>query len=119
MGMLALMRLIDQAVKQNKQMGLTGVLFYESQHFGQILEGAQTEVMDIWDKIKSDPRHQDIRLLGVEDIAERSFPSWSMRFFGGKEIAEKNPSLKGILDGLPENDVELIKMMRMVGAPKG
>ena len=52
MGMLALMRLIDKAVKENKKMGLTGVLFYENQHF---------------------------------------------------------------LDGLPENDVELLKLMRSAG----
>lgn len=39
MGVLALMRLTDQAAQLNQKLGLSGVLFYENQHFGQILEG--------------------------------------------------------------------------------
>lgn len=115
MGMLALMRLIDQAVKENKKMGLTGVLFYENQHFGQILEGSSESVMALWKKIQLDSRHHHVRLIGIENISERRFPEWSMRFMGGKEIAQKASALLGVLDGLPENDVELLKLMRSAG----
>lgn len=115
MGMLALMRLIDQAVNENKKMGLTGVLFYENQHFGQILEGSSESVMGLWKKIQLDSRHHHVRLIGIENISERRFPEWSMRFMGGKEIAQKAPDLLGVLDGLPENDVELLKLMRSAG----
>ncbi|QWD85300.1 BLUF domain-containing protein [Polynucleobacter asymbioticus] len=112
MGVLALMRLTDQAAQRNKKLGISGVLFYENQHFGQILEGPRSEVLKIWEKIQADPRHQQVRLLKMEEITARSFPAWSMRFFLAKEILEKMPSLTGVLDGLPEHDIELLRLMR-------
>ncbi|MEY4496403.1 MAG: hypothetical protein RL744_1467 [Pseudomonadota bacterium] len=112
MGVLALMRLMDQAAQLNQKLGLSGVLFYENQHFGQILEGPRAEVTKIWEKIQRDPRHQQVRLLKMEEIAERSFPAWSMRFFLAKEIIAKMPNLTGVLDGLPEHDDELLRLMR-------
>ena len=112
MGVLALMRLTDQAAKLNQKLDLSGVLFYDNQHFGQILEGPRAEVMKIWEKIQRDPRHQQVRLLKMENIKERSFPAWSMRFFLAKEIVAKIPSLTSVLDGLPEHDVELLRLMR-------
>lgn len=112
MGVLALMRLTDQASQLNQRLDLTGVLFYENQHFGQILEGHPIEVMKIWEKIQRDPRHQQVRLLKMEEIKERSFTAWSMRFFLAKEIIAKMPNLTGVLDGLPEHDVELLRLMR-------
>ena len=112
MGVLALMRLTDQAAQLNQKLGLSGVLFYENQHFGQILEGPRAEVTKIWEKIQQDPRHHKVRLLKIEEIKERSFPAWSMRFFLAKEIIAKMPNLTGVLDGLPEHDVELLRLMR-------
>lgn len=112
MGVLALMRLTDQAAQINQRLGLSGVLFYENQHFGQILEGPHNEVLKIWEKIQRDPRHQQVRLLKMEEVEKRSFPAWSMRFFLAKEIIAKMPNLIGVLDGLPEHDVELLKLMR-------
>ena len=81
-------------------------------HFGQILEGPRAEVTKMWEKIQRDPRHQQVRLLKLEEIEKRSFPAWSMRFFLAKEIIAKMPSLTGVLDGLPEHDVELLRLMR-------
>ena len=112
MGVLALMRLTDQAAQLNQKLGLSGVLFYENQHFGQILEGPRAELTKIWEKIQRDPRHHQVRLLNMEEIEERSFPAWSMRFFLAKEIIAKMPNLTGVLDGLPEHDVELLRLMR-------
>ncbi len=112
MGVLALMRLTDQAAQLNQKLGLSGVLFYENQHFGQILEGPHAEATKMWEKIQQDPRHHQVRLLKMEEIKERSFPAWSMRFFLAKEIIAKMPNLTGVLDGLPEHDVELLRLMR-------
>lgn len=112
MGVLALMRLTDQAAQLNQKLGRSGVLFYENQHFGQILEGPRAELTKIWEKIQRDPRHHQVRLLNMEEIKERSFPAWSMRFFLAKEIIAKMPNLTGVLDGLPEHDVELLRLMR-------
>ena len=72
-------------------------------------------MMFLWEKIQGDPRHHQIRLLKVEEIKERAFPAWSMRFFLAKEIVQKMPKLIGVLDGLPEHDDELLSLMRSAG----
>jgi hypothetical protein len=50
--------------------------------------------------------------LAVPTGIPRSFPAWSMRFFLAKEIIAKMPNLNGVLDGLPEHDDELLRLMR-------
>jgi hypothetical protein len=35
-----------------------------------------------------------------------------MRFFLAKEIIAKMPNLTSVLDGLPEHDVEILRLMR-------
>ncbi len=112
MGVLALMRLTDQAAQLNQKLAITGVLFYENQHFGQTIEGPRPAVMRLWEKIQEDPRHHNVRLLEMGDIEARHFPGWSMRFFLAKEIVKKMPQLKGVLDGLPEHDDQLLNLMR-------
>lgn len=113
MGFLALMRLTDQAAQLNQRLAITGVLFYENQYFGQTIEGPRSAVMNLWEKIQKDPRHQHVRLLELNDVEARRFPSWSMRCFLAKEILEKMPQFADVLDGLPEHDDELLKLMRM------
>ena len=112
MGMLSLMRLIGQAVSLNKEINATGVLFYENQCFGQILEGPRSEIMGLWAKIQLDPRHHEVRMIAMEEIKERIFPNWSMRFVGADQIARRSSELRDVLDGLPENDHALLKIMR-------
>lgn len=113
MGVLALIRLTDQAAQLNQRLNITGVLFYENQHFGQTIEGPRSAVMNLWEKIQKDPRHHHVRLLELNDIDARRFPGWSMRFFMAKEILKKMPQLADVLDGLPEHDDELLKLMRI------
>lgn len=112
MGVLALMRLTDQSAQLNQQLAITGVLFYENQHFGQTIEGPGLAVMGLWEKIKLDPRHHHVRMLEMADIEARNFPGWSMRFFLAKEIVKKMPQLRGLLNGLPEHDDQLLSLMR-------
>lgn len=116
MGVLALMRLTDQAAKLNQKLSITGVLLYENQHFGQTIEGPRAAVMQLWEKIQKDPRHQHVRMLEILDIENRLFPAWSMRFVLANEIVKKMPQLAAVLDGLPENDDALLKLMRVANS---
>ncbi|WP_158795490.1 BLUF domain-containing protein [Pedobacter sp. L105] len=48
--------------------------------FIQILEGAETDVMETFKAIRSDERHYDLMLLRKGTAASRSFESWDMGF---------------------------------------
>jgi hypothetical protein len=116
MGLSSLVHLFDVSFNWNQGHELTGVLFYENGHFAQILEGRREDVIFIWEKIQTDYRHQVLHRIELEEIDQRLFPSWALRFYGGDQIAKDVPHLLGLLDGLPSHDVELLRIMRSVAS---
>lgn len=68
------------ARRNNKKTGVTGILISVHDYFFQILEGDEATVDVLVEKIRRDPRHQDLLILSAEhEIAERMFPNWNMR----------------------------------------
>ena len=114
MGLSSLVHLFDLARKWNLDHELTGALFYENGHFAQILEGKRKDVLFIWGKIQKDYRHKVLHRIELDEIDQRLFPNWALRFYGGDQIAKDVPHLVGLLDGLPSHDVELLRIMRSV-----
>jgi Sensors of blue-light using FAD len=118
MGLSSLVHLFDVSHKWNQGHELTGALFYESGHFAQIIEGRREDVLFIWEKIQKDDRHKILHQIEFEEIDQRLFPNWALRFYGGDQIAKDVPHLVGLLDGLPSHDVELLRIMRSVAKGK-
>ncbi|WP_269460091.1 BLUF domain-containing protein [Polynucleobacter necessarius] len=71
---LGLMRLLESARAFNQQHGITGILFYDNQQFGQIIEGERANTMKVWKRIQEDKRHHRIELLEIREITERTYP---------------------------------------------
>ena len=114
MGLSSLVSLFDFSHKWNREHDLTGVLFYENGHFAQILEGKRKDVLFIWGKIQKDYRHKVLHQIEFDEIDQRLCPNWALRFYGGDQIAKDVPQLAGVLDGLPNHDDELLRIMRSV-----
>jgi hypothetical protein len=70
----------------NGNRGISGMLLYmpgdavNNGRFMQVLEGGEAEVRYLFEKIKVDPRHSDVRLLHEEWLDERNFGEWTMGF---------------------------------------
>ena len=64
----------------NEQQGITGTLCYGNGHFLQCLEGEKAKVLALQQRIFSDKRHKDIKILLVQAIDQRIFFDWRMRF---------------------------------------
>ena len=75
-----LLALLQRARDANDQRGVTGMLVYASCSFLQLFEGDHTGVEAIWDRIRTDPRHTDLRILEDGPANERRFAGWSMGF---------------------------------------
>jgi len=75
-----LVELLRQARATNEKHQLTGMLLYKNSHFMQVLEGDESSVMEIFEKIIEDRRHKNIDTLRAEYISHRSFPDWTMGF---------------------------------------
>jgi Sensors of blue-light using FAD len=68
--------------RNNPGLGVTGALIFNSGVFAQVLEGPRAGIEAAFERIQRDPRHGEVHVLALEDIARRSFPSWSMGFVG-------------------------------------
>ena len=74
-----LKNIIETSQKNNPSRDVTGCLISGTNTYLQLLEGPDNSVDELYTKIKTDNRHENIEKL-VEDVVEtRLFKSWSMR----------------------------------------
>ena len=66
--------------KNNPAVNVSGVLIYCDGNILQVLEGAKEDVYKVYDKIKLDPRHDELIILQSREISARTFEDWSMGF---------------------------------------
>lgn len=84
----ALSHLLQQSRRWNESVGITGMLLYIERHmmsqitgrFMQVIEGNESDIEPLFEKIKQDPRHHQIMLLQDGPIGQRSFDDWVMGF---------------------------------------
>ena len=72
--------MLAKAKLNNHRLGITGCLLYHQGEFIQYLEGSQLRVLSLYDRIKADPRHTQVELLGYEEREGRAFASWDMAY---------------------------------------
>ena len=112
MSFLGLMRLLESARTFNQNNGITGILLYDNQQFGQIIEGERASVMRAWKRILDDKRHHRIELLEIREIESRSYPEWLLRFYGGETLTRDYPALADMVGGMDKHSLALMNKMR-------
>lgn len=112
MSFLGLMRLLESARTFNQKNGITGILLYDNQQFGQIIEGEHVNVMRAWKRIQEDKRHHRVELLEIREITERSFPEWLLRFYGGDTLIRDYPALAEMVGGMDKHSLALMNKIR-------
>jgi hypothetical protein len=93
-----LMCILEQSRRNNTANDITGMLIYmESRfinklegRFMQLLEGDESDVRMIYDRILVDERNDQILLLNTGYYESRSFPGWSMGFRAMNEGTHQN-----------------------------
>jgi Sensors of blue-light using FAD len=88
-----LIDLLAKARTNNQALGVTGLLLYHGGSFLQVLEGEDSVVSSLFEKIAKDPRHNRCIVIKRSTVTERSFADWSMGF------AEVSPAVATRLDG--------------------
>ena len=75
-----LQALLETSRVFNSRHSITGLLTYRRGIFVQHLEGAASDVRDLYDRICLDSRHRRIIKLLEEPLAARYYPDWSMGY---------------------------------------
>jgi len=76
MGADELKSLTDGSARRNKEKNITGGLIKVGNYFIQVLEGPETLVKELMNKITTDPRHCEVRVLYKETVQSRIFAEW-------------------------------------------
>ena len=87
--------------------GVTGLLVFNGTHFLQIIEGSESAIDDLVERLRGDSRHTGFEIRDQRKVDARSFPDWSM------ELVRVNASYfqakDAITDRLPDTVPEAIK----------
>jgi hypothetical protein len=70
--------ILQQARRNNPELGITGVLCYGGDVFLQALEGGRDAVNAVYNRIVGDKRHRQVTLLAYDEVLERRFAGWTM-----------------------------------------
>jgi hypothetical protein len=75
-----LTKLLAKARLKNQARQISGLMIYHEREFLQLIEGEKEDVTALFDKISTDPRHQQVYLLWENPIKARNFGQWTMGF---------------------------------------
>jgi hypothetical protein len=75
-----LLAMLREAREENRRLGITGMLLYKGGNYMQVLEGPESAVMTLHERIEKDEQHRGMLVLLRMPIAERQFPDWSIGF---------------------------------------
>ena len=94
LGLLGLTYLFLQSYWNNRRRNLTGRLYYDGLDYGILLEGEKTQVARVARIIECDGRHKIRQRCYVQEIAQRHYDEWQMRFDGADTVAHVLPNYR-------------------------
>ena len=92
--------------RNNRPLGLTGALVFDDLWFLQVLEGERDDVWRTFERIRTDPRHDGVRLVEFLEVEERTFGNWWMG------LAMRNERTRPHFAPFVQNNVLQVKTMR-------
>ncbi len=73
-------RILAKSRVNNRKNGLVGVLYFGDGCFFQCLEGKESEVDKLYEKLLLDTRHTNLKLISKKQITNLSFTNWAMKY---------------------------------------
>ncbi|MBB6342492.1 hypothetical protein HNP49_002674 [Pseudomonas fluvialis] len=98
LGVSGIEALLLSARRHNLQAGISGMLAFNGEYFLQVLEGGRSEVNRLYQRISTDPRHQELLLLQMDEISERLFSDWSMAYVPSSSLTRELLLRYGVSD---------------------
>ncbi len=91
--LLALAEILGESERNNRRDGLTSALMRHDGQFLQVIEGRRSDIDRLMDRLRADPRHENLRLLSDQPVTARRFGAWPMI------LAELTPQASSLLNG--------------------
>ncbi len=75
-----LLEMLEGIRATNERLDVTGLLLHREHCFFQVIEGEESVIREVYERICRDYRHQRIELLFEGPIEQREFTDWRMGF---------------------------------------
>ena len=112
-------RILASARVNNKKAHVTGAMTFNEIGFAQVLEGATSDAMPIFERIRRDARHCDLKVLSQTNPTSRVFPYWSMAYVGTPHGHGRHPLAHfafeaALTDGASPQAEQLLSCLRQI-----
>lgn len=98
--------ILRQAVARNGIEGITGLLYTEEDAFLQAIEGPPDSMTQLLDRLRSDQRHQNLRILVDRPVEVREFGDWTMIYRDRRERVDSfDERMRVLLAGVSDETV--------------
>jgi len=84
----ALVDILRHSRANNERLDITGLLLYVDGNFMQGLEGPEAAVLGLYERIRRDLRHKNVKTILSAPVDRRCFPQWSMGFREASALPE-------------------------------
>lgn len=79
LGRAAVDAILATSARNNPACGITGLLLFNGRNFLQLLEGEESEIATLMERITADQRHSGVSVLDHRMIDARACPDWAMK----------------------------------------
>lgn len=114
--------IIRVSVRNNRAVGVTGLLLVHEGWFIQALEGPAEAVMTTYGRIVDDPRHSEAKVLQAGPVEARAFAKWNMCARGISTVDDAITAALTLRDGFdPErfSGPAALRLLSAVGEIQG
>ena len=99
LGDIDISSLVYAARQSNADHKITGILLFLNDRFIQVLEGEKQDVKKLYDVIRQDRRHKNLKVLLEKDIDKRQFDGWNLGFkYIRDDELDNYPLLKSVVE---------------------
>ena len=111
--------ILEASRSKNVDRDITGALLVWQDYVVQTLEGDETVVRGLYEKIAKDDRHEAVTLLEAQNVETRAFSRWSMARISDNDQPSGMPILTNGNDGAPEPGQQTREADPVIGAMRG
>lgn len=71
-------KIVSKSIQNNRVSDISGLLLIGGDRFLQLLEGPADEVQATFERVRGDPRHDDVKVISHGPADKRLFRDWNM-----------------------------------------
>lgn len=109
-------KILRKSRTNNRAKNIVGALYFGNGYFFQCLEGDESELMSLYETLKKDVRHKDLKIISLKPVSSRSFGNWEMKYLPAEQDVQKLLRSFGLsnFDPYQFDDAKTEKMLNLL-----